>query len=240
MLWALEVRTAWLGPPFAELIVEVGAELHDRLTVDAVESGFVLAVGEPPATSAVLEVAGRRLARLVLVSFPRWAGGGDYLVRAGVGGSTATGSVVAWSASLTAGERAGYRKGLEAARALDVFGKRPCTWRNHAWEGDHVQAPLRFVADGQLVRPYVTWFIDCATRAITGVAVTPGCPSRASILIALRSAVLRTGPYGPTGGRPETVRIDRGKAIAGLGVDEHGRVAVPALECEVVWMPRLP
>ncbi|WP_035791320.1 hypothetical protein [Kitasatospora mediocidica] len=41
---------------------------------------------------------------------------------------------------LTAGERAGYRKGPEAARALDVFGKRPRTWRNHTWEGDHVQA----------------------------------------------------------------------------------------------------
>ncbi|MFJ9777888.1 Mu transposase C-terminal domain-containing protein [Kitasatospora sp. NPDC101157] len=112
---------------------------------------------------------------------------------------------------LTAGERAGYRKGPEAVRAFDVFGKRPRTWRNHVWEGDHVQAPLRVVADDQLVRPYVTWFIDCATKAITGVAVTPGTPSRASILAALRSAVLRTGPYGPIGGRPEAVRIDRGK-----------------------------
>ncbi|WP_233289166.1 Mu transposase C-terminal domain-containing protein, partial [Kitasatospora sp. MBT63] len=112
---------------------------------------------------------------------------------------------------LTAGERAGYRKGPDAARARDVFGKRPRTWRNHTWEGDHVQAPLRVAAAGRLVRPYVTWFIDCATKAITGVAVTPGTPSRASILVALRSAVLRTGPYGPVGGRPETVRIDRGK-----------------------------
>ncbi|MDQ0313331.1 hypothetical protein J2S46_007984 [Kitasatospora herbaricolor] len=56
---------------------------------------------------------------------------------------------------LTAGELAGYRKGPEAARALDVFGKRPRTWRNHTWEGDHVQAPLRVHADGRLVRPYV-------------------------------------------------------------------------------------
>ncbi|MEV6027783.1 Mu transposase C-terminal domain-containing protein [Streptomyces sp. NPDC052036] len=112
---------------------------------------------------------------------------------------------------LTAGERAGYRKGPEAARALDVFGKRPRAWRNHAWEADHVQAPLRVEADGELVRPYVTWFIDCATKAVTGLAVTPGCPTRASILAALRSAVLRSDPYGPFGGRPEQVRIDRGK-----------------------------
>ncbi|RAJ29270.1 Mu transposase-like protein [Kitasatospora sp. SolWspMP-SS2h] len=112
---------------------------------------------------------------------------------------------------LTPGELAGYRKGPEAARALDVFGKRPRTWRNHTWEGDHVQAPLRVTAGGRLVRPHVTWFIDCATKVITGVAVTPGVPSRASILVALRSAILRTGAYGPVGGRPETVRIDRGK-----------------------------
>ncbi|WP_406292818.1 hypothetical protein OG948_00450 [Embleya sp. NBC_00888] len=38
---------------------------------------------------------------------------------------------------LTAGERAGYRNGPEAARALDVFAKRPRTWRNHTWEADH-------------------------------------------------------------------------------------------------------
>ncbi|WP_435972218.1 Mu transposase C-terminal domain-containing protein [Streptomyces sp. Qhu_M48] len=112
---------------------------------------------------------------------------------------------------LTAGERAGYRKGPQAARALDVFGKRSRTWRNHVWETDHVQAPLRVEADGVLVRPHVTWFIDCATKAITGLAITPGYPTRASILAALRSAVLRTEPYGPFGGRPEQVRIDRGK-----------------------------
>ncbi|MFI9163037.1 sirohydrochlorin chelatase [Kitasatospora aureofaciens] len=44
------------------------------------------------------------IARLILhrydeaLSFPRCAGGADYLVRAGVGSSTATGSAVAWSA----------------------------------------------------------------------------------------------------------------------------------------------
>lgn len=69
---------------------------------------------------------------------------------------------------LTAGERAGCRKGPEAARMRDVFGKHPRAWRNHAWEADHLQAPLRVEADGELVRPHVTWFIDCATKAVTG------------------------------------------------------------------------
>ncbi len=64
---------------------------------------------------------------------------------------------------------------------------------------------------GRARRPWITWFTDCATNAITGVAVTPGIPSRESVLAALRSAVLREDPYGPFGGLPEKVRVDRGK-----------------------------
>lgn len=112
---------------------------------------------------------------------------------------------------LTKGERAALARGPEAARAHDVFGRRPLLWRNHTWEADHVQAPLLVDADGDLVRPWVTWFIDVATKTITGTAVTPGHPSRASILAALRAAVLRTGPYGPAGGVPEHLRVDRGR-----------------------------
>lgn len=112
---------------------------------------------------------------------------------------------------LTSGERAGLARGPEAARAHDVLGRRPVQWRNETWEADHVQAPLVVDADGELVRPWVTWFIDVATKSITGTAVTPGQPSRASILAALRAAVLRTGPYGPAGGIPEHVRVDRGR-----------------------------
>lgn len=82
---------------------------------------------------------------------------------------------------LTVGERAGLARGPEAARAHDVFGRRPVQWRNQTWEADHVQAPLVVDADGELVRPWVTWFIDVATKTITGTAVTPGHPSRASI-----------------------------------------------------------
>jgi transposase InsO family protein len=101
------------------------------------------------------------------------------------------------------------------------------------WEADHVQAPLYVEADGELVRPYVTWFIDCATKAVTGVAVTPGCPTRASILAALRSAVLRTKPYGPLGGRPEQVRFDRGKDFLSRTVV----TALTALDTNLTVLP---
>lgn len=114
---------------------------------------------------------------------------------------------------LTAGKRADYRKGPETARALDVSDKHPRTRPNHIWETDHLQAPLRVESDDDLVHPYVTWFTDCATKTVTGLAINPGHPTQASTLAALRSAALRTKPYGLLGRRPEQVRIDRGKDL---------------------------
>ncbi|MEU1131070.1 hypothetical protein ABZ383_14600 [Streptomyces sp. NPDC005900] len=66
-----------------------------------------------------------------------------------------------------------------------------------------MQAAVLVDVDGKARRPWITWFTDCATNAITGVAVTLGDPSRESVLAALRSAVLREDPYGPFGGLPE-------------------------------------
>ncbi|MFJ6239446.1 Mu transposase C-terminal domain-containing protein [Streptomyces griseus] len=112
---------------------------------------------------------------------------------------------------LTPGERAGLAGGERAARKHDVFLARPRGWRNQVWETDHMQAPVLVDVEGRARRPWITWFTDCATNAITGVAVTPVHPSRESVLAALRSAVLREDPYGPFGGVPEKVRVDRGK-----------------------------
>ncbi|MFF3057370.1 hypothetical protein [Streptomyces sp. NPDC057909] len=112
---------------------------------------------------------------------------------------------------LMPGERAGLAGGERAARKHDVFLARPRGWRNQVWETDHVQAPVLVDVDGVARRPWITWFTGCATNAITGVAVTPGDPSRESVLAALRSAVLCEDPYGPFGGLPEKVRMDRGK-----------------------------
>ncbi|OKJ85684.1 transposase [Streptomyces sp. CB02400] len=92
-----------------------------------------------------------------------------------------------------------------------MFLARPRGWRNQVWETDHMQAPVLVDVDGKARRPWITWFTDCATNAVTGVAVTPVHPSRESVLAALRSAVLREDPYGPFGGVPEKVRVDRGK-----------------------------
>ena len=115
--------------------------------------------------------------------------------------------------ALSPGDLAGLRKGEHAARTHDVFLRRPPLFRNAAWEGDHVEAAVEVYVDvdGQLVKPWVTWFIDCATNVVTGVAVTPCAPSRESILAALRAAISVDEPYGPAGGLPQLVRVDRGK-----------------------------
>ncbi len=133
---------------------------------------------------------------------------------AAVGGPPAPGLTTLRRAvreALSPGDLAGLRKGERAARAHDVFLRRPPSHRNAAWEGDHVEASVEVDVDGQLMKPWVTWFIDCATNVVPGVAVTPGPPSRESILAALRAAISVDEPYGPAGGLPGLVRVDRGK-----------------------------
>ena len=86
----------------------------------------------------------------------------------------------------------------------------------------------------------MTWFVDAATNVVCGTAVTPGAPSRESILAALRAAITIQEPYGPPGGLPEHVRVDRGKdflsktvatVLAGFAVKQQAAARVhPAPE----------
>ncbi|MEV0850572.1 Mu transposase C-terminal domain-containing protein [Streptomyces sp. NPDC049954] len=132
---------------------------------------------------------------------------------------------------LTPGDRAGLAHGEAARRAFDVFGKRPATHRNAAWEGDHKCVPVHVLLEDQLVQPWVTWFIDCATKVIVGVAVTPHAPSRDAVLAALRMALDRAEPFGPAGGLPGLVRVDRGKEFLCPAVTlALGAFAVPVID----------
>lgn len=134
---------------------------------------------------------------------------------------------------LTAGELAGLRGGERERRKFDVFLQRPASFRNAAWEGDHVEAAVQVEVDGRLVKPWVTWFVDAAHDVILGVAVTPQTPSRESILTALRASIARSEPYGPAGGLPAVVRIDRGKDFLSRTVGE----ALGAFAVRVVDLP---
>ncbi|MGW7821955.1 Mu transposase C-terminal domain-containing protein [Streptomyces puniciscabiei] len=129
---------------------------------------------------------------------------------------------------LSAGERAGLRGGEGARRRFDVYGKRPPTYRNACWEGDHKRVPVRVELDGTAVCPWVTWFVDVATKVVVGVAVTPHQPARDAVLAALRAGISRLGPYGPFGGLPSLVRVDRGKEFLCQAVTRAlGAFAVP-------------
>ena len=132
---------------------------------------------------------------------------------------------------LTRGERAGLKSGEAARRAHDVFGQRPATHRNAVWEGDHKHVPVEVDVEGGLATPWVTWFIDCATKAITGVAVTAHAPSRDAVLASLRIAITRSEPFGPVGGLPGQIRVDRGKEFLCQTVTAAmGALAVPVTD----------
>ncbi|MFD5423157.1 Mu transposase C-terminal domain-containing protein [Streptomyces sp. NPDC127069] len=129
---------------------------------------------------------------------------------------------------LSPGERAGLKGGEAARRRFDVYGKRPPTHRNACWEGDHKRIPVRVSLDGAAVCPWVTWFIDVASKVIVGVAITPHQPARDAVLAALRTGISLQEPYGPFGGLPGRVRVDRGKDFLSKAVSRAlGAFAVP-------------
>ncbi|MFJ9648716.1 Mu transposase C-terminal domain-containing protein [Streptomyces sp. NPDC101206] len=129
---------------------------------------------------------------------------------------------------LSAGERAGLCGGEAARRRYDVYGKRPPTQPNACWEEDHKRIPVRVYLEGSVVCPWVTWFIDVATKVIVGVALTPHQPARGAVLAALRAGISRTGPYKPFGGLPGVVRVNRGKEFLCKTVERAlGAFAVP-------------
>ncbi|MEV7374673.1 Mu transposase C-terminal domain-containing protein [Streptomyces sp. NPDC090301] len=132
---------------------------------------------------------------------------------------------------LTPGDRAGLARGEAARRAFDVFGERPPANRNEAWEGDHKCVPVKVWVEDTMMQPWLTWFIDCARKVIMGWAVTPHEASRDAVLAALRMALDRGEPFGPAGGLPGLVRVDRGKEFLCPTVTlALGAFAVPVVD----------
>ncbi|MFE5973709.1 Mu transposase C-terminal domain-containing protein [Streptomyces sp. NPDC056460] len=134
---------------------------------------------------------------------------------------------------LTPGQRTALRLGEKGRRNHDVHRQRPQGFRNEAWETDHVEASVWINIDGQRHKPSITWFIDHATCAITGAAITPHQPSTDAILAAIRDAVLTGGHHRPFGGIPKTVRIDRGRDFLSKAVD----TALKALGTHITVLP---
>jgi putative transposase len=135
--------------------------------------------------------------------------------------------------ALTSGDLAALRKGERERRKYDVFLRRPPTHRNAVWEGDHVEASVRVDVDGELRKPWITWFIDTGTNAILGVAITPTYPTRESVLVALRACISRREGFGPIGGLPGAIRVDRGKDFLSKAV----RSAMAVFGVEMIDLP---
>jgi putative transposase len=99
------------------------------------------------------------------------------------------------------GDRAGLRRGEHARRDFDVFLQRPASYRNAVWEGDHVAAPVEVDVEGRRLKPWVTWFVDVATNAVRGTAVTAGPASgvarRREAPIGLPGVCLTVGHVSP-------------------------------------------
>ncbi len=140
----------------------------------------------------------------------------------------------AFGRALTPGRKAGVEGGEEARRNFDRYLTWPARHRNQCWEADHCELAIEvLLPDGQVIKPWLTSFLDRFSRAVCGWAIS-GYPSQESVLAALRAAILIEPPYGPIGGIPEALRWDRvkeflatavGSAARALGIDAR---ALPA------------
>lgn len=111
----------------------------------------------------------------------------------------------------TPGQRAGIGSGEKARREFDTYLIRQPKHRNEVWEADHCELAIEvLLEDGQVIKPWLTSFLDRYSRGLCGWAIS-GCPSQASVLGAWRVAILVEAPYGPIGGIPRAIRWDRGK-----------------------------
>ena len=129
----------------------------------------------------------------------------------------------AFARSLTPGQMAGLKGGEQTRRAFDTYLTRPSMHRNECWEADHCQLAIEvLLEDGQVMKPWLTSFVDRFSRAVCGWAIS-GDPSQESVLAALRAAIMTEPPYGPVGGIPESLRWDRGKEFLANAVGSAAR-----------------
>jgi putative transposase len=89
------------------------------------------------------------------------------LIEAARGGGPAAPSRQTLQRAVGRGDRVGLRSGELARRAHDVFLQRPRGHRNEVWEADHVEAPVEVDVEGRLIKPWVTWFVDTATKTLS-------------------------------------------------------------------------
>ena len=139
----------------------------------------------------------------------------------------------AFSAELTPVFVAGVTGGERARRSKLVYLQRPGTFRNQVWEGDHKNLPILVLPPrGNAVTPWVTMFIDDATRVITGWAIGV-TPHAGTVLTSLHMGMIEDPVTGPAHGVPGLLRLDRGLEFAAASV----QAATSALGTESQRLP---
>ncbi|EEP69782.1 transposase [Micromonospora sp. ATCC 39149] len=138
----------------------------------------------------------------------------------------------AFAAEVTPAQREAVRHGERARRAKLVYLRRRGSHRNQVWEGDHKNLPILVLPPrGPACRPWLTMFLDDATRVITGWAIAT-TPHAGTVLTALRMGMLPDAA-SPAHGLPGMLRLDQGLEFASDAVT----TAMGTLAVEVLRLP---
>jgi putative transposase len=118
----------------------------------------------------------------------------------------------AFCRQLSTHERKYVRVGSKAWNDQSVT-RRDVSHRNEVWEADDKQLPISVVLPRGSVpaKPWITNFVDLFTRAIMGWVISFERPNRASVITALRRAIMLDPGEGPFCGIPYAIRWDNGR-----------------------------
>lgn len=125
---------------------------------------------------------------------------------------------------LTPRQLALAREGPASASRYSLFMERRERGRAVCFEADHKQADVlvkkpRGRGDSNLVRPWITIFVDTFSRAIASVCISIR-PTQAEVLSALGAAMNNQPELSPVYGVPEILRIDNGLEFTANAVIE--------------------
>jgi len=137
------------------------------------------------------------------------------------------------------GARGYVREGAGAWRKYELTLRWEPANRNDIWEADHKELAVLVIPPRHKhpVRPWVTLFLDAATRAVMGWSLSLR-PTSAEVLAALRMAILEAPGDGPFCGVPDVIRWDNGLEFVANAISE----AVVALSVHAYptrpWTPQ--
>jgi putative transposase len=113
---------------------------------------------------------------------------------------------------LRPGDLAFARLGERGRRAHTVYLRNDVQHRNEVWEADHQEMKVLVLPNRgvQRLKPWITAFIDCFSRAIVSYVVSFH-PGEAEVLAGLYNGIALDPGRGPFGGIPQSIHYDNGR-----------------------------